>query len=161
MINVLFVCSSNVCRSPYCEYVFGRTVKNDEALAAIVGEVASGAVLNHSAQLHSKAYASLLKEGFTEEELKAHRPRHIRDYPELTREADVIIGMTAWHKWLIPKADRAKYLNLSEAAGESYKAVPDPFLARSQEKYDAAMAVIKRYLTEFAEKLKKEYGNGR
>ena len=82
MINVLFVCSSNVCRSPYCEYVFGRTVKNDEALAAIVGEVASGAVLNHSAQLHSKAYASLLKEGFTEEELKAHRPRHIRDYPE-------------------------------------------------------------------------------
>ena len=67
----------------------------------------------------------------------------------------MIIGMTAWHRYLIPKADKAKYVNLSEAAGESYKAVPDPFLARSQAKYDAAMAVIKRYLAEFADRLKK------
>ena len=155
MINVLFVCSSNVCRSPYCEYMFKRMVQEDEALAGIVGRVESAAVLNHSKELHSKARASLLGEGFTSEELDAHRPRHIRDYPDLTREADVIIGMTAWHRYLIPKADKAKYVNLSEAAGESYKAVPDPFLARSQAKYDTAMAVIKRYLAEFADRLKK------
>lgn len=158
MINVLFVCSSNVCRSPYCEYIFKRMVKEDAALAAVVGRVESAAVLNHSKKLHSKARASLLAEGFAPEELDAHRPRHIRDFPELTHGADVIIGMTAWHRLLIPKADKAKYVNLSEAAGESYKAVPDPFLARSQEKYDAAMAVIRRYLKGFAERLKKENG---
>ena len=65
MINVLFVCSSNVCRSPYCEYMFKRMVQEDEALAGIVGRVESAAVLNHSKELHSKARASLLGEGFT------------------------------------------------------------------------------------------------
>ena len=30
--NVLFVCSSNVCRSPYCEFMLRRMIENDSVL---------------------------------------------------------------------------------------------------------------------------------
>lgn len=156
MINILFVCSSNVCRSPYCEYVFRRMTEEDPELASAVGSVESAAVLNHSKALHRKAYDSLLRKGFTDAELSAHRPRHIRDFPELAEKADVIIGMTKWHKWFIPEKAKYKYVNLSEAAGHGYKAVPDPFLAPDQARYDEAMSVIDEYLLEYAARIKKE-----
>ena len=32
-MNLLFVCSSNVCRSPYCEYMFRRMAEEDPVTA--------------------------------------------------------------------------------------------------------------------------------
>ena len=71
-------------------------------------------------------------------------------------EADLIVGMTRSHKWFLPKELRKKYLNLSEAAGDNYKAIPDPFLAPNQKEYNKVMAVISEYVKRFAQKLIEE-----
>ena len=154
-MKILFVCSSNVCRSPYCEFVFGRLLEAGEVLKGKV-EVDSAAVLNHSERLHPKSRQALLNEGFTAEELDAFRPKHIREAGAAFEAADMIIGMTRWHKWLLKKEWKGKFETLSEAATGKYAAIPDPFLARNQSSYDSAMKVIKDYLVKFAEKLKEK-----
>ena len=75
-------------------------------------------------------------------------------------EADEIIGMTRWHKWLLPRSLKPKFKTLSEAAEGVYKPVPDPFLAKDEATYDRAMSVIKKYLGEYAEKLKERQNHG-
>ena len=45
-MNILFVCSSNICRSPFCEYVFRDMVAKDPELQKRVSKVASAAVFN-------------------------------------------------------------------------------------------------------------------
>ena len=45
-MKILFVCSSNICRSPYCEYVFKRMVQSDPRLAQKVTWIRSAAVFN-------------------------------------------------------------------------------------------------------------------
>lgn len=159
-MKILFVCSSNVCRSPYCEFVFGKTVSNDAKLRSIVERIDSAAVLNKSKKLHRLSYAALLKEGFTAQELDAFKPRHISNAKDVFEEADEIIGMTRWHKWLLPARFKSKFKTLSEAAEGVYKPVPDPFLAKDEATYDRAMSVIKKYLEEYAEKLKERQTDG-
>lgn len=47
-MKILFVCSSNVCRSPYAEYVFRRMVEQSPVLSAAGITVSSSAVFNKS-----------------------------------------------------------------------------------------------------------------
>lgn len=152
-MKILFVCSSNVCRSPYCEFHFKRLMEESEDLAKKVTWCKSGAVFNRSKKLHSKAKKCLMSEGFDEKVLDAHEPRYIKDNLSLFQESDLIIGMTRSHKWCLPKEMRAKYKNLSELAIGKYKAVPDPFLAINQRSYNKVMAKIKDYVTAFAKVL--------
>lgn len=159
-MKILFVCSSNVCRSPYCEFVFRKMADNDPDLKAVTERVDSAAVLNKSKKLHRLSYAALLKEGFSAEELDAFVPRHISNAADVFDDADVIIGMTRWHRWLLPARLKTKFVTLSEAAEGVYRPVPDPFLAKDEATYDRAMAVIKKYLAEYAEKLKESRNVG-
>lgn len=154
-MKILFVCSSNVCRSPYCEFMFRRMVSEDEELRGKI-EIDSAAVLNHSLSLHPKSRQALINEGFSAEKLDAFKSKHLKECREVFDAADMIIGMTRWHKWLLPKADKKKYKTLSEAATGKYRAIPDPFLAPNQEVYDRAMGVIKGYLIKFLKRLKEE-----
>ncbi len=156
-MKILFVCSSNVCRSPYCEFHFKRLMAEDETLRDIVSECNSGAVFNRANKLHSKAKIALLAEGFDEQILDEHRSKFIKDNLTLFKESDVIIGMTRWHKWCLPKELRAKYINLSEAAGDKYKAIPDPFLAPTQLEYNKVMRVVGDYVVRYATRLKEQF----
>ncbi len=158
-MKVLFVCSSNVCRSPYCEFHFKRLMEKDGELRAMVSDCSSGAVFNRATKLHGKAKVALLAEGFDEALLDAHRSKFIKDNLTLFKEADVIIGMTRWHKWCLPRELRERYVNLSEAAGDKYKAIPDPFLAPNQAEYNKVMRVVGDYVERYALRLKE--GNGR
>ena len=152
-MKVLFVCSSNVCRSPYCEFHFTRLMEEYPSLKEIVTECNSGAVFNRSKKLHPKARKALLAEGFNASVIDAHKPRYIKDNLSLFQASDVIIGMTRSHKWCLPKELRSKYLNPSEATGEKYKAIPDPFLAINQTEYNKVMAVAQDYVKKYAFKL--------
>ena len=152
-MKILFVCSSNVCRSPYCEFHFKRYMEEYPALKNIVSECNSGAVFNRSKALHSKARKALIAEGFDNAVLDGHKPRFIKDNLTLFLESDVIIGMTRWHKWCLPKELRSKYVNLSDVAGEKYKAIPDPFLAINQTEYNKVMAVVGDYVKKYALRL--------
>lgn len=155
-MKILFVCSSNVCRSPYCEYHFKRLMEADERLRAIVSDCQSGAVFNRSKKLHAKAKKALLADGFDEQYIDAHKPQFIKDNLSLFQSSDLIIGMTRWHKWCLPKELQSKYIDLSVAAGDSYKAIPDPFLAPNQASYNKVMRVVKGYVERMADKMIKD-----
>lgn len=150
--NVLFVCSSNVCRSPYCEFMLRRMIDNDEELRGKV-DVCSSAVFNRSKSIFPKAVDVLKREGFDEVEILAHKPSFKND-KERFEKADVIIGMSHMHKLLTPRKYRKKYVTLSEAATGKYAPVPDPFLATSQKEYDKTMTVLKSYVESYFKQLK-------
>ena len=153
-MKILFVCSSNICRSPYCEFVFRRMCENDPELAARVEWVKSGAVFHQCKKLHPKAKAALEAEGFAPEILDKHSPAYWRKFPERFEQADIIIGMTRWHKYFIPKKWRGKYIDLAELATGTYTPVPDPFLAKTQEKYNEVMRVLDKYLVMVENKIR-------
>ena len=150
--NVLFVCSSNVCRSPYCEFMLRRMIDNDDELRGKV-DVCSSAVFNRSKSIFPKAVDVLKREGFDESEILAHKPSFKND-KERFEKADVISGMSHMHKLLTPRKYRKKYVTLSEAATGKYAPVPDPFLATSQKEYDKTMAVLKSYVESYFKQLK-------
>lgn len=150
--NVLFVCSSNVCRSPYCEFMLRRMIENDEDLKGRVN-VCSSAVFNRSKNIFPKAVDILKREGFDEREILAHKPSFKTDKARF-ENADVIIGMSRMHGLLTPRKYRKKYVPLSEAAVGKYAPVHDPFLATSQSEYDKTMQVLKEYVTKYFTKLK-------
>lgn len=152
--KVLFVCSSNVCRSPYCEFMLRRMVQNDSELNGRV-EVCSSAVFNRSRSIFPRAVVVLKREGFDESEILAHKPSFKTD-KERYAQADIIIGMSKTHGLMTPKAYRKKYVTLSEAATGKYRPVPDPFLATSQRAYDKTMAVLKTYVEKYFCKLKEQ-----
>ena len=153
MYRVLFVCSSNVCRSPYCEYMFRRMVEEDTVLSGMV-EVRSSAVLNQMRKMDPKTKAVLMAEGFSEAACDAHKPGVFYKDGEKFREADVIIGMRKLQKAGLPGPWRKKFITLSEAAGEEYKPIPDPWLEKDMDNYFAAMDVLKGYLTAYFDRLK-------
>ncbi len=151
--NILFVCSSNVCRSPYCEYMLRAMIQNDEELKNKI-EVCSCAVFNKSKQIFSKTVVALQREGFEREEILAHKPAFKRGSEDRFERADIIIGMSKMHKMLTPKKYRGKYQTLSQAVDGVYKPIPDPFLALSQKQYDKTMATLKNYVERLYRKLK-------
>ena len=128
--------------------------ENDPDLAARVEWVKSGAVFHQCKKLHPKAKAALEAEGFAPEILDKHSPAYWRRFPERFEQADIIIGMTRWHKYFIPKKWRGKYVDLAELATGTYTPVPDPFLAKTQEKYNEVMRVLDKYLVMVADKIK-------
>lgn len=156
-MKILFVCSSNVCRSPYAEYVFRRLVAQSPILSRAGIEVSSSAVFNKSREIFPKAAVCLEKEGFAPDYVKAHKPSFKWCDMSRFRDADVIIGMSRMHGFLTPCRYRKKFVTLSEAAEGRYTPVPDPFLYKTQEKYDEVMAVIKKYLTEYAAVLENRF----
>lgn len=155
-MKILFVCSSNVCRSPFAEFVFGRLVEQSPVLSAAGIEVGSSAVFNRSKYIYPKAVVSLEREGFSKETVLAHQPAYKSTDKKRFEEADVIIGMSKIHRFLTPHKYRNKFVTLSEAATGKYTPIPDPFLYPSQNEYDKVMSVIKKYVTMYAEKLEKE-----
>lgn len=154
-MKILFICMSNICRSPYCEYVFRRIVESDEKLSKNVEWVKSSAVFNKSFRINSKAEKALVDEGFERDYVLAHAPtfkygagrRYFKD-------ADVIIGMTRSNKFFLPIRYRKKFKLLSVLATGKYTPIPDPVLIKEQSRYQAAMEEIKGYLQAYADKLR-------
>lgn len=152
-MKLLFVCASNICRSPYCEFVFGRMVRNDPELSGRV-EVSSAAVFNQMKEMDPKTRQSLLREGFSEEELDRFKPRlWYHAIPDF-KAADTIVGMTKLQKAMTPLPFRKKYTTLAEAADGSYHTIPDPYFLTDQEEYNARMDVIKGYLERYFQRIK-------
>lgn len=158
VMKILFICMSNICRSPYCEYVFRKTVEEDSVLSHNVEWVKSSAVFNKSYRINPKSERVLLEEGFDRDYVLAHKPTFKygagKRYFE---EADIIIGMTRSNKFFLPHKYHKKFALLSELATGSYKAIPDPVLIKDRERYKRAMDEIKGYLAAYADKLKEEF----
>ena len=146
---------SNICRSPYCEYVFRRIVEEDFELASRVEWVKSSAVFNKSRTINKKAKLALLREGFDEKYILNHKPSFKWGKGRKSfDEADVIIGMTKSNAYFLPLKYRKKFVLLSEIATGKYIPIPDPVLIKDIDEYYSAMDEIKKYLSDYAEKLR-------
>ncbi|MBQ1452034.1 MAG: hypothetical protein IIZ22_05165 [Clostridia bacterium] len=158
-MKILFVCSQNMCRSPYCEFMFRKMVQNTPSLCDKVEVTRSSAVMTPGTSIDPLTVEALVREGFDRSAAEAHVPGFMyrKADRKLFDEADVIVGMTKSHKYLIlnPKW-RRKFITLSEAATGRYAAVPDPWLQRDTEKYIAEMNRIKVYLELYLERLENE-----
>lgn len=157
MYNVLFVCSQNMCRSPYCEYMFRKMVEDSDVLRGKV-DVKSSAVMSPVPYIDPKTAEALIREGFDEAYVNSHKPGFIlRPYDiKLFKNADIIIGMTKGHKLLTPIWWQGKFKTLSEAATGRYKPVPDPWLIKDIDKYIGEMNKIKAYLEQYVTVLEEE-----
>ena len=153
-MKILFVCSSNICRSPYCEFLFRRMAQEDEKLSLSIEKVSSAAVLNQSFAIHPKAVLALRREGFTDEEIYAHKPRFKWFAWQDFKEADLIIGMNNANKVFVPFQFKKKFKTLSEIAVGEDVFIPDPWLMKDINDYYKVMDTIKGYLIKFAENLK-------
>lgn len=146
---------SNICRSPYCEYVFRKIVQEDEVLSEKVEWIKSSAVFNKSFKINHKSEKVLTSEGFDRDYVLSHKPtfkwgkgrRYFKD-------ADIIIGMTRSNKFFLPLRFHKKFALLSVLASGEYKPIPDPVLIKDQDKYNQVMEEIKGYLIAYADKLK-------
>ncbi len=154
--NVLFVCSSNVCRSPYAEFAFRKMIEEDPRFKDAEIAISSAAVLNRRKAIHGKTRRCLINEGFSAETIDSFRPVHIEDRVK-TFAPDIIIGMNkAQGRCIKDPAVRALYVPMSLLVGDKYKGVPDPFMIILQKNYDKVMGSIKVYLAKYVEMLAAE-----
>jgi len=156
-LKILIVCASNICRSPYAEYVLKRKVAEDKVLSEKIEWIKSAAVLNKMRNIHPKAKVALENKCFSIDEIKKHKPAYLYFNYKRFKQADIIIGMTNMQKYFLPFWFWKKFTTLSEVSGDSYTKIPDPFLEKTQQGYDKVMGVIDNYIDKYLETLKANF----
>ncbi len=155
-MNILFVCSSNICRSPYAEILFKKIVEENEILKKNVTVIKSAGLVTFHKGIFPKTALALEAEKIPSDVYNAHVPTHFLMDKKRFEEADVIIGMSNMHKYFTPFKYRKKFKTLSEVAvGKAIK-IPDPFMM-NQNNYNRVMEVIKMFLEIYANNLEKEF----
>lgn len=155
-MNILFVCSSNICRSPYAELLFKKMVDENEVLKKNITVIKSAGLLTFHKGIFPKTSLALQAENISAEICQGHIPTHFVKDKKRFEEADVIIGMSNMHKLLTPRKYRNKFKTLSEVAvGKSIK-IPDPFMMK-QDDYNKVMEVIKMFLEIYAKNLEQSF----
>ena len=107
MINVVFVCTGNTCRSAMAEYLF-RDLLKKRSIDTI--SVSSAGVAAFPDDLASDCAEQVLDERGID--MSGHRARHLTS--EIIEEADIILTMMCSHRDLIvhrvPKAENKTYV---------------------------------------------------
>lgn len=119
----------------------------------------SSAVMTPGTSIDPLTVEALVREGFDKSLVELHRPGYMLRKADraLMDDADIIVGMTKSHKYMIPfRKWRSKFKTLSEVATGEYKPVPDPWLMRDPEKYIGEMNKIKAFLIQYRDRLEKE-----
>lgn len=159
-LNILWVCSGNICRSAYADFAFKKMVEDSPILSKIGMKTHSGGLQFQNTDIDPRTTAVLVKEGFDEAEVKKHVPRYKKDYPEMLEEADLIVGMAHSHKLLTPKKYRKeqnKFVQISNWAIGVRKDIPDPYFVKTDEEYAELLATVKEYLVIILKKLEDFY----
>ncbi len=149
-IKVLFLCAGNIVRSPMAEMLLEFELERKYGNTRI--KPFSGATTYVNDRIMEISKDLLMKEGITQERIYKFFPRHIREYPELLEDADLIIGMESTHTRLIPKEYRFKAFTLSELAAGEKRNIPDPW-GDELSAYQEAFEVIKDYIKKLVVKL--------
>ncbi|TFG16345.1 MAG: hypothetical protein EU530_11920 [Promethearchaeota archaeon] len=157
-LNILWVCSGNICRSAYADFVFKKMVEDSPILSKIGLKIHSGGLQFQNTEIDPRTTAVLVKEGFDEAEVNKHVPRNKKDYPEMLEEADMIVGMANSHKLLTPKKYRYdKFVQISNFAIGERVDIPDPYFVSTDEEYAELLAQVKEYLVIILKKLEDFY----
>lgn len=156
-MKILFVCASNMCRSPYAEYMFKKIVAENPVLSANIEGISSTALFNKSKTMHPKTVKALLAEGISQEEIDSFKPDFKWCNTSKLKEADIIIGMSGIMRILLPLRYWRKYKTLSQASIDKCASIPDPWLSKSDEFYYNTMEMIKTFLYVYSDRLISEF----
>ena len=134
-------------------------VEESDILRDKVKVTRSSAVMTPGTCIDPLTVEALVREGFDRDTVERHAPGFIIRPADrrIFDDADIIVGMTKSHKYMILKRRwRRKFKTLSEVAIGEYRAVPDPWLERDTEKYIGEMNKIKAYLEQYKANLEKD-----
>ncbi|MFW9994644.1 MAG: hypothetical protein ACFFD4_21555 [Candidatus Odinarchaeota archaeon] len=123
-VSILFVCSGNIIRSPYAELLFEKMLVEKGLMKSFM--LSSGAVTYRNSKISSLSRKALITEGVSQERINKFYPRYIDDYPELFRNADLILAMSEEHLDELEEFTDKSFL-LTSFAGLPAKNVPDPY----------------------------------
>ena len=127
MVNVLFVCMGNICRSPTAEGVFSRLVE-EQGLIDKIGIDSAGTHAYHTGEApDSRAQQSALKRGIDISHLRA-RKASAKDFERF----DYVIAMDydnlSHLESICPEEHNEKLVLFLEYGSQSdVKEVPDPY----------------------------------
>jgi len=123
ILNILFVCTGNTCRSPMAEALFNDLVRKNDLSDLKATSAGIAALPGQSASMH--AIRVMEEKGI---DLKGHKSRQVDQ--KLLRKSDLILTMTESHKTALQAAEPSiwqKVYTLKEYAGFKDMDIPDPF----------------------------------
>lgn len=158
--NILFVCTGNTCRSPMAAALFLKLLEaREKGLSREFQVLSAGIGARDGMKASREAVEAMRRENI---DLESHVSQMV--YPDLVRDADLILTMTESHKQFLmdkfPEAE-AKIFTIMEYAGMEGE-IYDPF-GLGQEEYFRTADQLKEVLNELinrllAEKEKQEEG---
>lgn len=151
--NILFVCTGNTCRSPMAAALFLKLLEGKREGISGNFEVLSAGIFAHDGMKAScEAIEAMQKEDI---DLTGHTSQML--YPDLVRDADLILTMTGDHKKILLERfpeEKSKIYTLMEYAGLKGE-ISDPF-GRGQEEYLKTASQLKEVLNQVVDRLLQE-----
>lgn len=146
-INFLFVCSGNICRSPYAEMRFEQ-VMNEVSCAKKI-HVSSGGFTTSYA-IHPFTRQTLLDVGIPSERIDRFTPRNMRKHKDELESADLIIAPSKEVLTMIPRKYLDKTFLFSEAISGIKIDIDDPVLITDFKQYKLVLKLLDGYVMEIA-----------
>ena len=117
MIDIMFVCTGNICRSAMADYLLKDKVSKNGLSEKI--RVCSSGVSAYNGDISTDEAISVIREEY-DLDLSSHRATHVADYNIL--QMDLILAMTLRHKFFLismyPEL-KDKIYTLREYVGET------------------------------------------
>ena len=153
MMNIIFICTGNTCRSPMAKVIAEDAFKK----AGIDASVSSAGVSVYKpSKASDHAIAAAKTNGLC---LRGHKSRRVTD--EMLKSADLILTMTNGHKHYLsdefPQHDEKIYTLYEFCAGTDDDIV-DPFGGERSD-YDGCFGQLNELIKMLTEKLKREGKN--
>src|SRR3989304_863389 len=93
--RILFVCTGNVMRSPYAEFLARDYLEKRLPGAKI--EFRSGGAFHQNSRIHDLTVNILVQEGFEKKTIMRHKPRLWTNFPGWFAASTILIGMEEVH----------------------------------------------------------------
>ena len=123
-VKISFVCTGNIIRSAYAEYLAKKYFHSKKNKKVIFD---SGACYHQNSYIHSLSKRLLIEEGFTEEQVTAHKPRYIENYLNDFNKTTIFVAMTNSHMSYLDKNFPGKGFLIKDIVEGKKEEVLDPY----------------------------------